>query len=122
MPNDVTTDMSSILLSVKQHCKLPPDYDVYDGEIIDLINAELNTLNQAGVGVIGFQIEDETSKWEDFLGEDASKLSIAKQFVNLRVQLMFDPPANSFVQQAKIDRANELLWRANVQTDPPLES
>lgn len=122
MNNDVTTDMSSILLSVKQHCKLPSDYDVYDGEIIDLINAELNTLNQAGVGVIGFQIEDRTSKWEDFLGDDASKLSIAKQFVNLRVQLMFDPPANSFVQQAKIDRANELLWRANVQTDPPLES
>ena len=110
-------DRTSILDSTKIFCKLPADYDFYDDELICLINVELNTLNQAGVGVTGFQIADGTSKWIDFLAVDADKQSLAKQFVWQRVKVKFDPPANSFVQQAILDSTNEMIWRANVQAE-----
>lgn len=121
MPEEPTLDRTSILDSTKTFCKLPAGYDVYDDELIMLINVELNTLNQAGVGVVGFQIADNTSKWNDFLGEDESKQSLAKQFVWQRVKVKFDPPANQFVQQAILDSTNEMIWRANVQAEGSFE-
>ena len=114
-------DRTSILDSTKTFCKLPAGYDVYDDELIMLINVELNTLNQAGIGVSGFQISDNTSKWIDFLGEDETKQSLAKQFVWQRVKVKFDPPANQFVQQAILDSTNEMIWRANVQAEGSIE-
>lgn len=117
MPEEPTLDRTSILDSTKTFCKLPAGYDVYDDELIMLINVELNTLNQAGVGVVGFQISDNTSKWNDFLGDEETKQSLAKQFVWQRVKVKFDPPANQFVQQAILDSTNEMIWRANVQTE-----
>lgn len=114
-------DRESILDSTKIFCKLPAGYDVYDDELICLINVELNTANQAGVGVVGFQISDNTSKWVDFLGENESVQSLAKQFVWQRVKVKFDPPASQFVQQAILDSTNELIWRANVQAEGSFE-
>lgn len=110
-------DLTSILDSTKMFCKLPADYDVYDSELVMLINVELNVLNQAGIGVTGFQIENATSKWNDFLGDEETKQSLAKQFVWQRVKVKFDPPANQFVQQAILDSTNEMIWRANVQAE-----
>ena len=63
MADTPTLDRTSILDSVKVFCKIPAGYDVYDDELICLINVELNTLNQAGIGVTGFQITNNTSKW-----------------------------------------------------------
>ena len=117
MPEEPTLDRTSILDSTKTFCKLPAGYDVYDDELIMLINVELNTLNQAGVGVVGFQISDNTSKWNDFLDDEETKQSLAKQFVWQRVKVKFDPPANQFVQQAILDSTNEMIWRANVQAE-----
>ena len=122
MPEEPTLDRTSILDSTKTFCKLPADYDVYDDELIMLINVELNALNQAGIGVSGFQISDNTSKWNDFLGEDETKQSLAKQFVWQRVKVKFDPPANQFVQQAILDSTNEMIWRANVQAEGSFET
>ena len=116
-----TLDRTSILDSTKTFCKLPADYNVYDDELIMLINVELNTLNQAGVGVTGFQITDNTSKWIDFLGENESVQSLAKQFVWQRVKVKFDPPANSFVQEAILKSTEEMIWRANVQAEGSFE-
>lgn len=107
----------SILLSVKKWCGLPDDYTPFDEDVISCINSELNILNQVGVGVVGFQISDSTSKWIDFLGEDESKFGIAKQFVKIKTRLIFDPPANSFVQTALEKQAEELIWRSNVQAE-----
>lgn len=114
-------DRDSILDSTKIFCKLPAGYDVFDDEIMMLINVELNVLNQAGVGVTGFQITDNTSKWSDFLGETEVNQSIAKQFVWQRVRVKFDPPANSFVQEAILKSTDEMIWRANVQAEGSFE-
>ena len=116
------TITDSILDSVKKWCGLPTDYLPFEDDIISCINSELNKLNQVGVGVVGFQIEDSTSKWSDFLGEGESSFGIAKQYVKIMTRLVFDPPANSFVQTALKEQADELLWRSNVQAEGSFET
>ena len=111
------TVYDSILLSVKKWCGLPEDYLPFEDDVITCINTELNILNQVGVGVVGFQVSDSTSKWIDFLGTDEPKFGIAKQYVKIKTRLIFDPPANSFVQTALEKQAEELIWRSNVQAE-----
>lgn len=111
------TAYDSILLSVKKWCGLPDDYTPFDEDVISCINSELNILNQVGIGVTGFQISDATSKWIDFIGTDEPKFGMAKQFVKIKTRLIFDPPANSFVQTALEKQAEELIWRSNVQAE-----
>lgn len=113
--NVVITD--SILNSVKKWCGLPEDYLPFEDDIVSCINSELNILNQVGVGVVGFQISDSSSKWSDFLTTDETKFGMAKQYVKIKTRLIFDPPANSFVQTALKEQADELLWRSNVQAE-----
>lgn len=109
--------IKSILTSVKKYCHIAEDYEDFDQDIIMLINSSLRTLNQLGVGVKGFNIEDKEPVWDDFLGNDSENLSMAKEFVFLNVRLIFDPPAGSSAS-AYDKRIQELTWRLNVQVDP----
>lgn len=109
--------MKSILNRVKEFCNVGEDYNVFDNDIIMLINSNLNELNQLGVGFDGFSIKDDSATWLDFLGEDSNKLNLAIEFVCLNVRLIFDPPAGSMLTAYK-DRIQELTWRLNVQVDP----
>lgn len=111
------TAYDSILLSVKKWCGLPADYVPFEDDVITCINTELNILNQVGVGVVGFQISDSSSKWVDFLGEDDPKFAMAKQYVKIKTRLIFDPPASGFVLDALKKQADELIWRSNVQAE-----
>ena len=120
--NNTVVITDSILNSVKKWCGLPEDYLPFEDDVISCINSELNILNQAGVGVVGFQISDATSKWSDFLGEDDPRFGMAKQYVKIKTRLIFDPPANSFVQSALKEQADELLWRSNVQAEGSFDS
>lgn len=112
--------MSSILNSVKKYCNIDPEYDVFDDQIIPLINGSLNMVNQLGVGKAAYYITDNTSSWEDFLGSDVHALHMVETLVKIRVRLAFDPPSNSFVTDALKKEADELTWRINVQVDPPM--
>jgi hypothetical protein len=109
--------IESILTSVKKYCHIAEDYEDFDQDIIMLINSNLRTLNQLGVGIKGFNISDKEQKWDDFLGNDSENLSMAKEFVFLNVRLIFDPPVGSSAS-AYDKRIQELTWRLNVQVDP----
>lgn len=89
------------------------DYTAFDLDIITLINSAFFVLNQStGIGPkIGFTIEDNTKTWADYdVGE---QVSAVKSFIWLKVRLMFDPPANSFTQEAMNKQATEYEWRLN---------
>ena len=109
--------IDSILTSVKKYCHIAEDYEYFDEDIVMYINSNLRTLNQLGVGVKGFNISDKTAVWTDFLGENADNLSMVKEFIQLNVRLIFDPPAGS-ASSAYDKRIQELTWRLNVQVDP----
>ncbi len=103
----------SILKSVKKNLGLEPTYDVFDGEIIMHINAAFSTLSQLGLGPAGgYSIEDDTYAWEEFVNA-TNELSSVKNYVYLRVRLVFDPPTASYVLKSFEDQLKELEWRLN---------
>lgn len=110
--------LGGILFTIKKMLGLDPDYKAYDTDIIIYINSALMTLSQLGVGPqYGYQITGDTDTWEDFLGEDETKLSAVKTYIYLKTRLTFDPPANSFVVSAIENQLKELEWRLNVRTE-----
>jgi hypothetical protein len=81
------------------------------------INSVFVTLNQLGIGPEnGFAIEDALPTWADFLGDDLRYNSV-KTYVYLRVRLLFDPPATSFLISAMKEQVQELEWRLNVHRE-----
>lgn len=103
--------MESILTSVKKMLGLPKEYEHFDEDIIMHINSVFMVLQQLGVGPAeGFYIEDETATWADFLG-DPTKMQMVKSYMNLKVKLIFDPPASSAVMEAMKNMIAESEWR-----------
>lgn len=112
-----TMDSSSILESIKRMLGVSP-YDFgFDGEIKDMINAEFLTLQQLGIGPgNGFSIEGPDDVWTDYT-EETKLIDAVRQFIYLRVRLVFDPPASSVISDAINNRISELEFRLNVQAE-----
>ena len=107
----------SILTSTKKILGLEGDYAVFDPDIITHINSALATLTQLGVGPeAGFMIEDASATWETFLGSDP-RLNPVKQYVFLRVRMVFDPPQSSYAVTAMKEQIQEHEWRLNVHME-----
>lgn len=112
--------MESILTSVKKLLGIPEEYTVFDPDIIMSVNSVFTILQQLGVGPDGgFSISDVTATWSDYFGdsEEVVKAEAVKNYVGLKVKLMFDPPTSSSVMQATSNMVNELEWRLNVACD-----
>jgi hypothetical protein len=112
--------MESILGTIKKTLGIESDYDGFDTDIILHINSAFMSLSQLGVGPSsGFHIESDVEKWTDFLGE-VKTLEGVKSYIALKVRLMFDPPATSFVIEAFNREIEALEWRLQVQAEPEL--
>ena len=109
--------IQSILNSVKKALNIDPSYTVFDEDILMHINSAFGTLKQLGLGPeLGFQIEDNTAVWEDFLGTEI-RYNEVKSYIFLRVRLLFDPPGTSFLIEAIKEQIKELEWRLNVDRE-----
>lgn len=109
---------SSILKSVKKNLGLPDDYDVYDEDVLMAINTALSTITQLGVGPeIGFEVQDDAATWEQLLGGDF-RLNQVRNYVTMKVRLMFDPPGTSFAISAIEKQLEEMAWRIEVAANP----
>lgn len=107
----------SILSSTKRALSIPVDYSVFDADIVMHINSVFSTLNQMGVGPIdGFEIEDSTALWDQFLLGNA-RMNFIKTYMYLRVRLIFDPPTTSYLITAYENQKTELEWRISVQRE-----
>lgn len=106
--------MESILNSVKKVLGIAINYTEFDVDVILHINSAFSTLNQLGIGPAdGFMIENATPTWDAFLGDDM-RLNSAKQYVYLKVRVLFDPPSTAAVLEAMNRTITELEWRLNV--------
>lgn len=102
---------ASILDGTKKNLGLDSAYDVFDDDIIMHINSVFSTLAQLGIGPVdGYQIEDDTATWDDFIGTDLI-LNAVKTYVYLRVRLLFDPPSTSYLIDSLDKQRLELEWR-----------
>lgn len=111
----------SILTSTKKTLGIEESYTVFDQDILMHINSVLSIVTQLGIGPeSGFMINDSTAIWVDFLGVDSQKLNAVKTYVYLRVRLLFDPPATSYLLTAMHEQMRELEWRLNVEREEVL--
>ena len=114
-------DSSSILDSIKKLLGISEQDNGFDNEVKDLINAEFLTLHQLHVGPeAGFSIEGPNNRWDEFTDNKHLQEAV-KQFVYLRVKLIFDPPASSVVAEQYNNRISELEFRLNVQAEGDAE-
>ena len=112
--------MDSILTSVKKLLGIAEEYTAFDPDIIMSINSVFAILEQLGVGPDGgFSITDLSTTWNDYFGasEDVEQNEAVKNYIALKVKLMFDPPTSSTVMQATTNLTSELEWRLNVACD-----
>lgn len=109
---------NSILIDVKKLLGIDKDYNVFDLDIITAINSTFMVLYQMGVGPKEpFAISDDSTTWEDFIGE-AKNYEALKNYVALRVRLIFDPPTTSSVMEATNNLISEFEWRLFIEADP----
>lgn len=113
--------MESILTSIKKLLGITEDDSSFDLDIIMLINSAFVNLQQLGVGPSeGFSIEDDTATWADFLGDDKA-VHMVRNFIWLKVKMVFDPPTSSFVMDAMKHEIAQDEWRLMVHADSKTE-
>ena len=107
----------SILDTIKIMLGLEKDYDAFDIEIITYINSALLTLSQRGVRPEkGFSITGPDAVWSDFIDEKSNLIAV-QTYIKLKVQLLFDPPSNSFAVDAINKQIDELTWRLCLEAE-----
>jgi hypothetical protein len=113
--------MESILTSVKEGIGAG---DAFDNIIIMHINTVFAILKRMGVGPKkGFRIEDDGNTWDEFIDDDSdSTLEAVKSYVTLKVQMVFDPPANGTLMEALKEAIKELEWSLNFEADAMADS
>ena len=111
----------SILNTTKHMLGVEPDYDHFDQDIINDINAAINVLAQLGACDEGKFIESDQETYQDLLGEDLPKAQMVKTYIYNKVKLMFDPPLSSSVSGIIEKQIAEFEWRLNVQLDDTWE-
>jgi len=110
----------SILDSVKKAIEgIRPEYTQFDPELVLHINTVFSVLTQIGVGPEeGFHITGSDETWEDYLGaDDLTSLEMVKDYVVMRVGVMFDQTKTGAVIESANKIAAELEWRLNVAVD-----
>ena len=115
MDGDQVKVEDSILLSIKKLLGMDPiEFTQYDTDLIIHINTIIEFLNQLGVDIPeGFKINDENALWSDYLNKpeyNDIKDSI-KNYIYLRVRLVFDPSTNPSLLNSINDTIKELEWR-----------
>ena len=115
MDGDRVKVEDSILLSIKKLLGMDPiEFTQYDTDLIIHINTIIEFLNQLGVDIPeGFKMNDENALWSEYLNKpeyNDIKDSI-KNYIYLRVRLVFDPSTNSSLLNSINDTIKELEWR-----------
>lgn len=102
----------SILTSVKKYIGATEEYEQFDDTILLLINSELGTLTELGVGSEDdpLVISDKNTMWNE-LTTDRVLLGLVPEYIALRVRLSFDPPQSSYVAESLKAKGAELEWR-----------
>lgn len=107
----------NILASVKRICNIAEPDTSFDDELIMYTNTVLMELMQEWHGMDhAFRVVDGTETWDQILSGDTDYEGV-KEFVGLKVRLMFDTPTSSSVLQAIQDQIKNLEWRMYIWKD-----
>lgn len=106
----------SILNSVKRYCGIDETDTAFDAELVMNINAVMYVLTQLGVGPsTPYVVSDASQTWQDLMGTDP--VGAVREYVQMRVRLLFDPPTNPQVMEAFKGQIDEFEWRILCDVD-----
>lgn len=109
--------MESILKFVRKAIGPSDAYEHFDPELIVFVNSAFSRLSQLGVGPEeGFAIKDDTAVWSDYIAND-KRLEDVKEYIYLKVKVVFDPPASQAVLSHFNQRIVDLEWQLNAKVD-----
>lgn len=109
--------MESILTSIKKTIGIEKDYTHFDPDIILHANGAFATLNQLGIGPKeGFRIDNDDLSWDSFLPKGPMQ-NLVRQYVPLKVKMVFDPTSSSIVNDSIKSIITELEWRMHEQAE-----
>lgn len=113
---------SSILTTIKKLLGLTEEYTAFDTDIMVHINTVFANLVQMGIGQeSGFMITDKSKTWKDFLPvENLIFMNQVISYINIKVRLLFDPPANGNLLEALNKNAAELEYRLYSESLKPV--
>lgn len=93
-------DVMSILGGVKSYFGLnSQEDDGYDSELITYINGCLGTLEFVGAIHSAPMITGYDEEW-DSISDDKTLIELMKNYVNLSVKILFDPPSSTQAVEA----------------------
>ena len=111
---------NSILDLTKQKIGLMAEDTSFDDQLIACINSVFSILYQLGVGPEpAFRITGSENTWDEFITDP--NLEFVKDYVWMKVKLMFDMPQSSGATQSLEKLIAEFEWRLNVAVDPAKE-
>lgn len=112
----------SILDSIKHDLGIDTCCDAFDQDIKMHIQSVLSTLYQIGVDSARKVPDiDKSVKWGDIFSDDSDLLPMIKQYVYLKIRVVFDPPNSSFVLESCNKQIDELEWRINIEAEGGFE-
>ena len=101
----------SILDSIKDPCGVSLDDTSFDTDIIMYINGVFAALSQMGVGpAAGIIISSKNDDWSLYSSVQPF-VAMTKNYVYIKVRLMFDPPASQNITQIFEKQADMYEWR-----------
>lgn len=107
----------SILRTIKLMLGLTDEITSFDEELKVHINSLFTILNQLDcISDDGFRIAGYDETWGQ-LTDQVTIAEMIKEFMYLKVRMVFDPPGSSVVSDAFNQRIAELEWRMNVQAE-----
>lgn len=107
----------SILRTIKLMLGLTDEITSFDEELKVHINSLFTILNQLDcISDDGFRITGYDETWGQ-LTDQVTIAEMIKEFMYLKVRMVFDPPGSSVVSDAFNQRIAELEWRMNVQAE-----
>lgn len=116
---DINVD-DSILLSIKKMLGMEPEFTQFDPDIILHINTIIQVLYQIGLDIPeGFVVVDQNNLWTDYIQNPryVKITSLIKQYIFMRVRMIFDPPSSQTLSTAIQESINEMQWRISQWID-----
>lgn len=107
---------TSILDTIKEACGVVMEYDVFDPQLIADINSALSTLHQLGYGPAdGFEVTGTSETWNMLI--KSKRFNFIKQYIILKVHLMFDLPTSSIAVEQMNKQVDEYEWRIRSEVE-----
>ena len=108
----------SVLNTIKKCLDIDPDNKDFDIDILLHINSVLTIMKRLGIiPKTSKRISEDSVTWSQFIPDDSLDVEDIKDYIFLRVKLIFDPPQNQKHTDVLIDTYKEIEFGLMTQNE-----